>query len=75
MLAGPGASGSTTRQMMLISGDWVVPRFLDQVRTAKPPFIYWCQATAMRVLGDNAFAARGLEGLGDAVDFEHYFGT
>jgi 4-amino-4-deoxy-L-arabinose transferase-like glycosyltransferase len=43
---------------MLTSGDWVVPRFLDKVRTAKPPFTAWCQASAMAVLGQNAFAAR-----------------
>ncbi|HEX8342674.1 MAG TPA: glycosyltransferase family 39 protein [Tepidisphaeraceae bacterium] len=47
-----------TSRQMLQSGDWVVPRFLDTVRTAKPAGIYWCQAAAMRVFGDNAFAAR-----------------
>jgi 4-amino-4-deoxy-L-arabinose transferase-like glycosyltransferase len=47
-----------TSRQMLQSGDWVVPRLLDEVRTAKPIFIYWCQATAMRLFGDNAFAAR-----------------
>jgi 4-amino-4-deoxy-L-arabinose transferase-like glycosyltransferase len=47
----------TSRQMWK-SGDWVVPHYLDLVRTAKPPLIYWCQAAAMSVLGDNAFAAR-----------------
>jgi 4-amino-4-deoxy-L-arabinose transferase-like glycosyltransferase len=45
-------------RQMLQSGDWVVPRLFDEVRTAKPIFIYWCQAAAMRLLGDNAFAAR-----------------
>lgn len=47
-----------TSRQMLASGDWVVPRFLDTVRTAKPVLIYWCQASAMAVFGDNAFAAR-----------------
>lgn len=47
-----------TSRQMLDSGDWVVPRFLDTVRTAKPVLIYWCQASAMAVFGDNAFAAR-----------------
>ena len=47
-----------TSRQMLQSGDWVVPHYLDIPRTAKPAFIYWCQATAMSVLGDNAFAAR-----------------
>ncbi|HSU66642.1 MAG TPA: glycosyltransferase family 39 protein, partial [Tepidisphaeraceae bacterium] len=45
-------------RQMLQSGDWVVPRLYDKLRTAKPPGIYWCQATAMSVMGDNAFAAR-----------------
>ena len=30
---------------MLQSGDWVVPRYLSDIRTAKPVFIYWCQAS------------------------------
>jgi 4-amino-4-deoxy-L-arabinose transferase-like glycosyltransferase len=51
-----------TSRQMLRSGDWVVPRFLDKVRTAKPVFIYWCQAASMAVLGDQGnrgvFAAR-----------------
>jgi 4-amino-4-deoxy-L-arabinose transferase-like glycosyltransferase len=45
-------------RQMLQSGDWVVPRLYDEVRTAKPVFIYWCQATSMSILGDTAFAAR-----------------
>ena len=51
-----------TSRQMLEGGDWVVPRFLDTVRTAKPVFIYWCQGTAMRLLGTQGeagvFAAR-----------------
>jgi len=43
-----------TSRQMLQSGDWVVPRFLDIVRTAKPPLTYWCQATAMSLIGDGA---------------------
>jgi len=38
-----------TSRQMLQSGDWVVPHLLDKVRTAKPAFIYWCQALAMKV--------------------------
>ncbi len=45
-------------RQMVQSGDWVVPRFLDQVRTAKPVFTYWCQVLAMHWFGDNSFAAR-----------------
>jgi 4-amino-4-deoxy-L-arabinose transferase-like glycosyltransferase len=47
-----------TSRQMLQSGDWVVPRFLDKPRNAKPPMIYWCQAAAMKIFGDNNFAAR-----------------
>jgi 4-amino-4-deoxy-L-arabinose transferase-like glycosyltransferase len=51
-----------TSRQMLQSGDWVVPRFLGKVRTAKPAFIYWCQAAAMRVIGEQGntgvFSAR-----------------
>jgi 4-amino-4-deoxy-L-arabinose transferase-like glycosyltransferase len=47
-----------TSRQMLQSGDWVVPHYLDLVRTAKPALIYWCQASTMALFGDNAFAAR-----------------
>lgn len=48
---------------MLQSGDWIVPHVgwgIDpqEWRTAKPVFIYWCQAAAMRVFGPTVFAAR-----------------
>ncbi len=46
-----------TSRQMLQSGDWVVPHYLDLVRTAKPPLIYWCQAAAMRIFGDAGPAA------------------
>jgi 4-amino-4-deoxy-L-arabinose transferase-like glycosyltransferase len=45
-------------RQMLQSGDWVVPRLLDKVRTAKPPLTYWCQATAMKLIGDNEGGCR-----------------
>jgi len=45
-------------RQMLQTGDWVVPRLYDNIRAAKPPGIYWCQATVMTVLGDTPFAAR-----------------
>jgi 4-amino-4-deoxy-L-arabinose transferase-like glycosyltransferase len=38
--------------------DFVVPRLRGELRTAKPPLVYWCQTVAMRVFGDTAFAAR-----------------
>ncbi|MBV8780903.1 MAG: glycosyltransferase family 39 protein, partial [Phycisphaerae bacterium] len=42
----------TSRQMVR-SGDWVVPRLYDVVRTKKPPLVYWCQASCMAVFGDK----------------------
>src|SRR5437762_2722371 len=50
----------TSKQMLLSEpADWVVPRLLDKVRTAKPIFIYWCQAGAMWMLHSTGeFAAR-----------------
>jgi 4-amino-4-deoxy-L-arabinose transferase-like glycosyltransferase len=48
-----------TSKQMLLSGDWVVPRLLGNVRTAKPALIYWCQAGAMWMIGrPSPFAAR-----------------
>ena len=37
---------------------FIVPHFLNDLRTEKPPLIYWLQAGAMKVFGENAFAAR-----------------
>lgn len=36
-------------RQMLQSGDWVVPKLLDEPRIKKPPMIYWCQAASMSV--------------------------
>jgi 4-amino-4-deoxy-L-arabinose transferase-like glycosyltransferase len=47
-----------TSRQMLQSGDWVVPKFLDEPREKKPVFVYWCQATSMAIFGGNTFAAR-----------------
>lgn len=43
---------------MLQSGDWVIPRVNGEYRFDKPPLIYWCQAGAMKLFGQNDFAAR-----------------
>src|SRR6266568_543814 len=50
----------TSKQMLQSDPpDWVVPRLLDRVRTAKPIFIYWCQAGSMWLLHSTGeFAAR-----------------
>src|SRR5690348_13957892 len=43
---------------MLQRRDWLIPWFNGQYRFDKPPLIYWCQAAAYRLFGQNAFAAR-----------------
>jgi 4-amino-4-deoxy-L-arabinose transferase-like glycosyltransferase len=43
---------------MLQSGNFVVPTFDHAPRYAKPPLIYWAQAGAFKVFGENALAAR-----------------
>jgi len=45
-------------RQMLETGDWVLPRYLGDLRLAKPPLIYWLQATSMSLFGVNEFAAR-----------------
>jgi 4-amino-4-deoxy-L-arabinose transferase-like glycosyltransferase len=47
-----------TSRQMLQSGDWIVPKLLDEPREKKPVFIYWCQAASMKLLSEDAFAAR-----------------
>jgi 4-amino-4-deoxy-L-arabinose transferase-like glycosyltransferase len=56
-----------TSRQMLQSGDWVVPHYLDKPRTAKPALIYWCQAAAMKIFGDNEFAARFPSAIGTTL--------
>jgi len=46
-----------TSRQMLQSGDWVVPRLYDNVRTAKPPLIYWVQAASMELIGQEGPAS------------------
>lgn len=54
-------------RQMLQTGDWVVPRLYDKVRTAKPPLIYWLQASCMKLMDDTPFAARLPSALGMTV--------
>ena len=43
---------------MVQGGDYVLPHFNNVPRYDKPPLIYWCQAAAYAIFGQNAFAAR-----------------
>lgn len=43
---------------MYVSGNWVVPQFNGELRSAKPALLYWLQATAYDLFGVNEMAAR-----------------
>src|SRR5438876_9453174 len=43
---------------MIERGDYIVPRFNNQLRLDKPPLVYWAQTASYRVFGQNDFAAR-----------------
>ncbi len=43
---------------MIERGDYIVPRFNNQLRLDKPPLAYWAQTASYRVFGQNDFAAR-----------------
>jgi len=43
---------------MIERGDYVVPRFNNQLRLDKPPLAYWTQVASFRIFGENDFAAR-----------------
>ncbi|MEZ6090923.1 MAG: glycosyltransferase family 39 protein [Pirellulaceae bacterium] len=55
---------------MLERGDWIVPTFANELRTHKPPLLYWMQIICYRVFGVNETAARlpsALCGLGTVL--------
>lgn len=43
---------------MLVSGDWVVPRFNGELRLQKPPLPYWLTATSYKLFGVSESATR-----------------
>jgi 4-amino-4-deoxy-L-arabinose transferase-like glycosyltransferase len=45
-------------RQMFETGDWITPRYLDELRLKKPILIYWLQASAMKLFGGTDFAAR-----------------
>ena len=59
---------------MLARGDWVVPVFNGELRTAKPVLLYWLIMSAYAVFGLNEFAARfpsALLGIGTVLATYH----
>ncbi len=51
-------------RQMLQTGNWVVPMFLDNLRTEKPPLIYWGHVLSMKLFGDSEFAVRFVSSMG-----------
>jgi 4-amino-4-deoxy-L-arabinose transferase-like glycosyltransferase len=47
-----------TPREMLVSGDYLAPRFNFQARAQKPPLTYWIVLASYKVLGVNEFALR-----------------
>ena len=43
---------------MIERGDYIVPRFNNQLRLDKPTIAYWAQTASYRVFGQNDFAVR-----------------
>jgi 4-amino-4-deoxy-L-arabinose transferase-like glycosyltransferase len=43
---------------MIERGDYIVPRFNNQLRLDKPPLAYWAQVASYKIFGQNDFAAR-----------------
>ena len=52
---------------MIERGDYIVPRFNNQLRLDKPPLTYWAQTASYRVFGQNDFAARFPSALAAAL--------
>src|ERR1700704_5047183 len=52
-----GLNAEAAREM-LESGNWIVPSFNFQPRSAKPALLYWLQTASYRQFGVNEFAAR-----------------
>jgi 4-amino-4-deoxy-L-arabinose transferase-like glycosyltransferase len=43
---------------MLAGGDWLIPSYLGESRYFKPPWLYWCSAVSVSLLGWSEFALR-----------------
>lgn len=52
-----GLNAEAAREMYE-SGNWIVPTFNFQPRTAKPALLYWLQVASYRQFGVNEFSAR-----------------
>lgn len=49
---------ATATREMLTTGDWVVPHFNGNLRSDKPPLLYWVMMTSYSLVGQNELGAR-----------------
>jgi len=47
-----------TARTIIESGDWITPKFNDEIRYDKPILFYWLIAISYKIFGINEFAAR-----------------
>jgi 4-amino-4-deoxy-L-arabinose transferase-like glycosyltransferase len=47
-----------TAREMLLSGDYITPRFCEEIFFDKPPFLYWLIALSMKVFGETEASTR-----------------
>lgn len=47
-----------TPREMLVTGDWLAPRFNNEPRTQKPPLTYWAVLLSYKIFGVGEFALR-----------------
>lgn len=49
---------ATATREMLASGDWAVPHFNGDLRSDKPPLLYWVMSATYTLVGQNELGAR-----------------
>lgn len=49
---------STATREMMDGGDWAVPHFNGDLRSDKPPLLYWVMMTSYTLVGQNELGAR-----------------
>ena len=56
---------------MIERGNYIVPRFNNQLRLDKPSLSYWAQVESFRIFGENDFAARFPTAVAAALIVRH----
>jgi len=67
------AKNSEAAREMFLSGDWLVPKFNDVLRTAKPPLHYFFMILGYEFFGVNPLGARLFSSVFGALTFSSVF--